>query len=194
MSRINYIFIDFENVQETDFDRIAGKPVKVTLVLGERHKKLPVELVSKLLKYAAQVELVETKRNGKNALDLVLAQHIGEAKKADPHGYFHIVSKDKDFDALIGHLKDNDTLAARRSAFSEIPVLMNLVERGKRMAGYFKANPKNRPQQLKSLASLIRVQFGETLSADELKATINELLRLKVILLSEKGDVTYLNC
>ena len=33
MSRTNYIFIDCENVQETDLDRIAGKPVKVVLVL-----------------------------------------------------------------------------------------------------------------------------------------------------------------
>lgn len=191
MSRTNYIFVDFENVPETDLDRIAGKPVKVTLVLGERHKKLPVELVIKLLKYAAQVELVETKRNSKNALDLVLAQHIGEAKKADPHGYFHIVSKDKDFDALIGHLKDTGALASRHAAFSEIPVLMNLVERGKRLAVNFKANPKNRPQQLKSLASLIRVQFGNILSPDELKVTIQELIRLKIITLSETGAVVY---
>ena len=43
--RVNYIFVDFENVHETDLDRIAQKPVKVTLVLGEQHKKLPVSLV-----------------------------------------------------------------------------------------------------------------------------------------------------
>ena len=192
MSRTNYIFIDFENVQETDFDRIAGKPVKVILVLGERHKNLPVVLVKKLLKYATQVELVETKRNGKNALDLVLAQHIGEAKKTDPRGYFHIVSKDKDFDALIAHLKDNDTLAARRAGFSEIPILMNLAERGKQMTKFFKANLNNRPKELKSLASLIRVQFGETLSPEELKATIHELLQLKIITLSKAGEVAYI--
>ena len=62
-------------------------------------------LARKLLKYAGQVALVETGRSGKNALDLVLAHYLGEARKADPQGYFHIVSKDKDFDALIGHLK-----------------------------------------------------------------------------------------
>jgi hypothetical protein len=33
MSRTNYIFIDFENVQETDLDRIADKPVEVTAEL-----------------------------------------------------------------------------------------------------------------------------------------------------------------
>lgn len=45
MIRTNHIFIDFENVQETDLDRLAGKPVKVTYVLGERHKNLPIALV-----------------------------------------------------------------------------------------------------------------------------------------------------
>src|SRR5947209_8474931 len=81
ITRTNYIFIDFENVQETELDRIAGKPVKVVLVLGERNTNLPVVLVSKLLKYAGQVALVQTGRGGRNALDLILAQHIGEAKK-----------------------------------------------------------------------------------------------------------------
>ncbi len=42
MSRTNYIFVDYENIQETELDRIADKPIKVTFVLGERNKKLPV--------------------------------------------------------------------------------------------------------------------------------------------------------
>jgi hypothetical protein len=28
---------------------------------------------------------------------------IGDQKKSDPQGYFHVVSKDKGFDALIEH-------------------------------------------------------------------------------------------
>ena len=31
MTRTNHIFIDFENVQEIDLERIANKPVRVTL-------------------------------------------------------------------------------------------------------------------------------------------------------------------
>lgn len=191
MNRTNYIFIDFENVQETDLDRIANKPVKVTLVLGERHKSLPVALVKKLLKYSIQVALVETGRAGKNALDLVLAQHIGEAKKTDPHGYFHIVSKDKDFDALIGHLKDNGTLAARHAAFCEIPVLMNLAERVKRLTAHFKVNQTNRPKKRKTLESQTQVFFGKTLTSAEVEQTIQGLVAEKTIKLSDKGDVTF---
>ena len=191
MSRTNYIFVDFENVQETALDRIAHKPVKVALVLGERHKYLPIELVKKLLKYHAQVALVETGRSGKNALDLVLAQHIGEAKKTDPHGYFHIVSKDKDFDALIGHLKDNGTLAARHAGFNEIPVLMNVAERVKLLAKLFKANHNNRPKRRKTLESQIQMVFGKTLSLGEVEDTIRALVTEKIIALSEKGEVAY---
>jgi hypothetical protein len=191
MSRINYIFVDFENVAETDLDRIASKPVRVTLVLGERQKNLPTAVVNKLLKYHAQVELVQTGRGGRNALDLVLAQHIGEAKKADPQGYFHIVSKDKDFDALIGHLKDNGTLAARHAAFREIPVLMNNAERVELLAGYFKANTKNRPKKRKALESQIQVMFGKSLSPAEVSETIQGLVAGKHLALSAKEEVSY---
>jgi hypothetical protein len=221
MNHINYIFIDFENVQETDFDRIAGKPVKVVLVLGERHKNLPVTLVKLIKKYSTQVDLVETALNGKNALDFVLAYEIGALSAKDPSVHFSIISKDKGFDALVKHLKSKGMFADRYLAFSEIPGLMNpnaktpgvcaaidgvkiplplnltnsnsAVECGKQVAALLKANPKNRPKKLKSLAAVIRVRFAEKLSPDELKQTINELIRLKVITLSATGEVAYPN-
>ena len=99
--RVNHVFVDFENVQETELDRIMDKPVKVVLVLGERHKSLPVKLVKLLQKYSAQVRLVETRLNGRNSLDFVLACEIGVESERDPKGYFHVLSRDKGFDALI---------------------------------------------------------------------------------------------
>lgn len=191
MSRTNYIFIDFENVHETDWDRIVDKPVMVTLVLGEQHKYIPVAVVKKMLKCAGRVQLVETKRTGKNAADFVLAQLIGEQKKGNPEGYFHIVSKDKGFDALIEHLKENDILAARRASFSDIPVLMNVAERVELLATGFKAHPKNRPAKRKTLESQIQAIFGKALSPEEITTTIEGLVAKKVIRLSVKGDVEY---
>lgn len=191
MSRTNYIFVDFENVREVDFDRIANRPVKVIVVLGEQHKRLPVDLVKKLLRHARQIELIETGRAGKNALDLVLAQHIGAARTADPHGYFHIVSKDKGFDALVGHLKDNGTLARRHASFSEIPVLMNAMERVSLMSRQLKLNPVNRPRKRKTLTSQIQVVFGGSLSEAEVEDTLQGLVREKTVALSSKGEVIY---
>ncbi|MBK8001342.1 MAG: hypothetical protein IPK15_22210 [Verrucomicrobia bacterium] len=147
MSRTNYIFVDFENVQETDWERIAGKPVKVVLVLGVQQKNLPVHLVRKLLKVGSQVQLVEAKRAGKNALDMVLAHYVGAIRVKDPKGYFHIVSKDTGFDSLVGHLQDEGAYARRHSSFSEIPILMNAEER---VSGQQRSEAKCRDASSKS--------------------------------------------
>ncbi len=191
MARTNYIFIDFENVQEIDLDRIANKPVKVTFVLGERHKNLPVALVKLLLKYAGQVDLVETGRSGKNALDLVLAQCIGAAKQVDAHGYFHIISKDKDFDALIGHFQANGTLAARRAAFCEVPVLMKNAERVNHIIAYFKSKQVTLAKKRTTLESQIHALFGRALTPAELHSTIQGLVAKKVIEIGADGEVFY---
>ena len=86
MSRTNYIFVDFENVQETDWERIAGKPVKVVLVLGANQKSLPFEFVRFLHQHPHQVELIKTTRTGRNALDFVLSARLGEIRGTDPDG------------------------------------------------------------------------------------------------------------
>lgn len=112
-------------------------------------------------------------------------------KNADPHGYFHILSRDKDFDALIEHLKANNAHAARRASFSEIPVLMNKAERVKWIAGKFTKNLSTRPKKKAKLESQIQVQFGRALSLGELEETIQGLIAGKVIELTAKGEVVY---
>lgn len=195
MNRTNYIFVDFENVHEVDLDLIAGKPVVVTLVLGERNKSLPVELVTKLLKYSAQVRLVETGHAGKNALDFVLAYHVGVQAVADPKGYFHILSRDKGFDALILHLKDNGVFAARHEAFGKIPVLQKeppgLDDRVKVLKTHFAENKTNRPAKEKTLRSFVFGRFAKTLSDAELSATITALADSKVVEITKAGAVRY---
>src|SRR5437588_13108362 len=119
MGRTNYIFVDYENVHEVDLDLVAGKQVVVHLVLGEKHKKLPLEMVERLLKYPQQVRLVKAGKTGNNALDFVLAYRVGVESKADPEGYFHIVSRDTGFDALILHLRKHHVLARRDESFAK---------------------------------------------------------------------------
>lgn len=191
MSRTNYIYIDFENVQETDLERIAGKPVKVRLVLGERHKSLPVKLVKLLQKFADQVSLIETGLNGKNALDFVLACEIGVESAKDPGGYFHVLSRDKGFDALISRLRDKEILAARHAAFCEVPVLMNLEERAKMLAHDLKTHPNNRPKTQKTLASKIMAASGNSMPPAEVEEAIQKLIAGKILTVSEKGAVSY---
>ena len=53
--RMNYIFVDYENVQEVDLDLIVGKAVKVFLVVGQRRKTLPSLLARQIHQYHDQV-------------------------------------------------------------------------------------------------------------------------------------------
>jgi hypothetical protein len=49
MGRTNHIFVDFKNIHEVELDLIAGREAVVHLVLGERHKNLPLEIVKRLI-------------------------------------------------------------------------------------------------------------------------------------------------
>ena len=197
MNRTNYIFVDFENIHEVDLDLIADKPVVVILVLGERNKNLPTELVTKLLRYSAQVRLIETGRAAKNALDFVLAYHIGRQAVADITGRFYILSRDKGFDALIHHLKRNGVLASRHEEFGKIPVLQAkpppLDERVKLLTSHLDEHKTNRPKKEKKLRSHIHAHFGKKLSDAELDATIKALTDRKVIGITAEGAVSYKN-
>lgn len=191
MTRTNYIFIDYQNVAEKDWDRVRGKPVVVTLIVGPDQKPFSIALVKKLLECEGKVRLVQTKKAGKNAADFVLAELVGEQRKSDPAGYFHIVSKDGGFDALIEHLRDSKGFAAKRSSFSDIPVLMNLVERVQWLAIYFKDHPKNRPGTRKALEADIQKNFGKALSQDELDATVGGLSAQGIINVTENDGIEY---
>lgn len=119
----HYIFVDFENVQSVNLDLIAGKPVMVIMVIGKDQTKVPLELVEQLMTFSSQVRLVRTEVKGKNALDFVLSAEVGAQGVADPNGTFHIISRDKGFDALIAHFRGHDRSAARHDAFVKVPIL-----------------------------------------------------------------------
>jgi hypothetical protein len=119
----HYLFVDFENVQSVKLDLIAGKPVMVIMVIGKDQTKVPLELVEQLMTFSSQVRLVRTEVKGKNALDFVLSAEVGAQGVADPHGVFHIISRDKGFDALIAHFRSHNRSAFRHDAFIKAPIL-----------------------------------------------------------------------
>lgn len=196
--RNNYIFVDYENVQGLDLQLLRDKPAKVVLVVGERQKNLPLALTKEALAIGSkQFEILETGCAGKNALDLVLAYRIGRQVKEDPDGYFHILSKDKAFDALVAHLKATDVRAKRSEVFEHIPVLRDVktiplaerVQQVKEQIG--KQKPDGRPKKVKKLRSMIDAQFHKLLSEDDVTAVINRLTKDKVITVSDKESVGY---
>lgn len=119
----HYVFVDFENVPEVDLAAIAERPVQVTLLLGNKQKKIDLELVKQIKAFHAQVELVEVGGSGRNALDLTLACYLGRAIERAPAAKFAIVSKDKDFAPMIAHLLALKIEVARYDSFAALPFL-----------------------------------------------------------------------
>lgn len=191
MARINYVLLDFENIQESDWDRIAGKPVKVLLVYGQQKRYFDLATVSKLLACSSQLEFIESKKSGRNAADLIIAERIGELRSNDPSGYFHIVSRDKGFDSLVENLRAKKVLAARRQAFREIPILMNLGERVAHVRDYITQKATGLPGKLTTLQSQIQVFFGKGLADAEVAAIIDALKEQGVLTIGDRGKVTY---
>src|SRR6266567_1781434 len=119
-TRVNHVFVDFENVHEIDLAIIGSKAVSFTLLVGPRQTKLDVSLVEKLFEHAVSVELVRLTSAGRNALDFTLAYYVGRSVAADPTGYFHIVSKDAGYDPLIEHLRSRHISARRHNSFTTL--------------------------------------------------------------------------
>ena len=143
----------------------------------------------------SQVTLTQAKVTGHNALDLVIAYHIGRCCESGIDGRFHIVSKDKDFDALIKHLKTLNVYAARHAEFAKVPILNPAPppheERMKLITARLLANAKGRPLRLKTLRSHINAQFGKQLTESDLDATVKDLISKKVIEVTAKEQVVY---
>jgi hypothetical protein len=119
----HYVFVDFENVQAVKLELIRGRPVMVIMVVGKDQTKVPLDLVAQLMEHSSQVRLVRTEVKGKNALDFVLSAEVGAQGVVDPKASFHIVSRDKGFDALVAHFRSMGREAARHDAFVKVPGL-----------------------------------------------------------------------
>lgn len=196
MSRNHFVFVDYENVRDVDLDFVAGKAVAVELILGEQHTKLAVEMVDQMLKYPGQVKLVKAGLSGRNALDFVLAYRVGVVSAANPKGYFHIVSRDSGFDALIQHLNKHHIAARRDESFAkafvtEAPVVAP-GDRVKFVRERLEKNKANRPRRKKTLLSQTAAYFGKKLTESDLEGIVQTLINQRVIEVGEKGDVSYL--
>jgi hypothetical protein len=195
--RTHHIFVDFENVHTVDLALIEGKPVHVTLLIGEKQKRLDLALVRQIHRQATQVTLVEVGASGRNALDLVLACHLGKATTQHPDAGFYIVSKDKDFNPLIAHLRADHVDVSRHEAFTALPFLPTAPDpaqsddRLAKLITRLTSKITARPVRRKTLLSDIHSFYANRLSPAELEAVVATLEERGIIAIDARGRVTY---
>jgi hypothetical protein len=195
---MNHVFVDFENVQTVDLALIGSKGVSIKLLLGPNQTKLNLDLVEKLMKHAASVELIRLTFSGNNALDFALAYYLGQAVLADPTAYFHVVTKDKGFDPLITHLKGRHVRIRRHNDFSELtfsappksPAAPN-DDLAKRVTEHLSRNKASRPKRKKTLASHLLAFAGNSCTETQIMTLIEKLVVSGQLGIDEKNVVTY---
>jgi hypothetical protein len=217
---MHHVFVDFENVQEFDLGPIGDEPVEVTILIGAKQKPPKAGLIHELLERACAVRLIKVNASGRNALDFVLACHLGMAAAGDPTGTFHIISRDTDFDPLIAHLHRADIwvdrLHERADAPSAKPPRPPVTREpeptgvpAKRPAGGPRTRPAmaadrvavmeqllhvsgpRRPKSKAKLEQVIMNRFGDQPSDAELTKIMDGLARQGTIAIDPRNRVTY---
>lgn len=205
---VNHVFVDLENVKRIEASVLNDKHVRLHLFLGPQNKKLDVDVVEKLLEHAQAVQMVRSPKAGKNALDFVLAYHLGQAAQTDPKGYFHIVSKDTGFDALVELLKSRQVKVRRHNNWSALNLSSApktaaagtkeagnsaLSEDAEKLLENLKKSPKNRPKKEQTLTAHAVNFTGKDKpdAEDKARRVIEELKKAKRIAVDEKGAVSY---
>ncbi len=215
---VNHVFVDYENVREIDLSVIGDRTIHFTLLVGSRQTKLDVALIEKLLHHAANVEFIRLKSPGRNALDFALAYYLGRAVLAHPRGFFHIVSKDKGYDALLEHLRSKHIRARRHEGFatltfsaaakpaaasSPVPTLASqspdhpkppathLETLEARVLEHFRKAATNRPRTRSKLVSHLITHLGKKVTEADVLALVEMLGQAGHLVSDDKGKVTY---
>jgi hypothetical protein len=215
-SHDHHVFVDFENVPSVDLRAIADLPVLVTLLIGGVQNKLDTDFVEQIHAHAAKVRIVKLAASGRNALDLTLAYYLGRAVIEHDTTDLHIVSKDKDFEPLIAHLRAKNVRISRSESFAALPFLAaskSVVTTRERRALQKKTAPivkdipddrvakvfarlqnplnRNRPSTERALRAHIGAALGKESSEEKVETVLTQLKAKRVLWIDTKSRVMY---
>ncbi|RQM72840.1 hypothetical protein EHZ47_16130 [Aeromonas jandaei] len=179
--RTNYVLVDFESVQPEKLIVLNKECFKLFVFVGANQSKLSFETVSVIQQLGDRAQYIKIAGTGPNALDFHIAYYIGQLASSDPEGFFHIISKDKGFDPLIQHLKDNKIFAARVSNVLDIPIIKNQnaktpMERKSVVINKLRQLKTSRPSTLATLNSTISSLFQKKLTEQEIGNIVDSLV------------------
>lgn len=178
--KIQFVLVDFENVQSKDVSLLSGAPYKIKIFVGANQSKIPLETASALQTYGPDAEYVQVHGSGKNALDFHIAYYIGRLAAEMPKASFHVISKDTGFDPLIKHLRAQKIDCQRSKSIADIFLVETLasgsvVEKVDAIINNLVRRKAAKPRTLKTLRSTIKALFANQLADGELDRLIEQL-------------------
>lgn len=184
--RLNFILVDFENVQPRNIGLLEGSTYRIKIFLGAKQAKISLDIARSLQAFGSNAEYIQIDGNGSNALDFHIAYYIGRLASENPGASFHIISKDTGFDPLIQHLKTQKIACERFNSIADIfpdktakPV--SVLEKIDTVIDNLAKRKTAKPQKIKTLRSTINALFLKQLSEQELDKLIELLTKRKII-------------
>jgi hypothetical protein len=191
--RTNFVLIDAENVKPDNLEKLNHEHYRVVLFVGAKVTSLPFDVANAMQSLGANGQYVKVSNVGPNALDFHIAFYLGQLSNKHPNSCFHIITKDKGFDPLIKHLKNEKYPCSRWET------LLELLANGKGnpkqstnanpkkqsngnpkacAAAYFSkriATTKARPATLKTLRNSIHCHFQKRYAEEEITKVVEAL-------------------
>ncbi len=127
MQPVNYLFIDYENVQPNLAAITNLSFVRVITFVGANQKFIPFEFAVAMQRLGNRAMYMKIGAIGANALDFHIAFYLGILVKRDPNAYFHIISNDTGFDPLIQHLREKHLKVYRSASIDDLPFLRKVT-------------------------------------------------------------------
>ncbi len=184
--KLNFVLVDFENVQPKNLGLLQGGTYKIKVFLGAKQAKISIDIARALQAFGPDAEYIQIEGHGSNALDFHIAYYIGRLANENPGALFHIISKDTGFDPLIQHLKAQKIVCERFDSIADIfpgktnkPV--SAPERVDTVIDNLTRRKTAKPQKIKTLRSTINALFLKQLSEQELDNIVELLIKRKVI-------------
>jgi hypothetical protein len=182
---IDYILVDYENIQAIRISALNAKKFAVYIFVGKSQNRIPFDLVEHMQKFGSMAEWIKIEGNGPNALDFHIAFTLGVLATANPHAHFYIVSKDTGFDPLVNTLDKKGISCKRIKSVEELLPKPNhgkegtLTDNPAYILDKIKNSPK--PRSEKTLRNTIAALFNKQKSAEEVAAIIEEMKSRKLI-------------
>ena len=189
----NIILIDYENLQVKNLDELFEIDSEICVFTGPLQKKYSADLVQSAQKFGNRLKWIPISRQGSNALDFHIAYYLGQVSQNEPKPYFHIISHDTGFDALIDFMRGQNLFIDRVEAVDEIPLIKKMKEIKKDPVAFIKGRilTVSRPKKLSTLQTAIKKWLEED-DESVVKDVIESLKKKGFLEIDENGKVKYL--
>jgi len=178
--RTNIVLIDSENVKPESIEKLKLEHFRVIVFVGANQKRIDFSAAAAVQSLGSNGSYVQVVGNGPNALDFHIAYYIGRLAVAYPDAYFHIISRDKGFDPLIKHLKEQKIFCSRSASIMDIPLVKSTeyLPPEALAADFYEKRLiplKSRPATIKTLQHAILSHFYKLLSPEDVGSVIEAL-------------------